>query len=125
MILAYEIWRQDWAGDQEQLIAHAKTLSDYWQMDHKGLVTSLRHLMATRDSCMQRQSFKKSLDLWLAVLKDANVVSIEDPGIKILCSYLVGQTQAAFCERTFAQVVEIQKLVRSIFLISSKNIPWT
>ena len=71
--------------------------------------------MATRDSCMQRQSFKKSLDLWLAVLREANVVSIEDPGFKILCSYLVGQTQSAFCERTFAQVVEIQKLVRLIF----------
>ena len=115
VVLAYDIFRKDWSGSQEEPILHAKTLADFWKVDHKTLVPQMRHLLATRDSCMHRRSFASSLDVWLAVLKEERVVNVDQPGWKVLCSFLLAQTQSARHERTFAQVFEIQRL-GAIFL---------
>ena len=123
LILSYDLFRKDWQFDQEALIGHAKTLAEYWKVDSPQLVTSLRHLMAIRDTVAQRSAFQSAAALWLAVVQEAGVQNNEDPGHKVLCSFLLGHTQSAACERTFAKVVEMQTLAISCQFLSDDKVP--
>jgi hypothetical protein len=73
-------------------------------------VVSLRRLLAIRDTVLQRGSVDAATELWLRVAQE-DKVDLKDPGVHILCTFLLGQTQSAHCERVFARVVEMQTLV--------------
>ena len=59
---------------------------------------------------LQRGSVDTATELWLRVAQE-DKVDLKDPGVHILCTFLLGQTQSAHCERVFARVVEMQTLV--------------
>ena len=90
----------------------AKLLAEFWKLGGRDLVTSLRQLMAVRDTVLLRGSVESALELWLLVAQEDKMAATDDPGHKVLCSFLLGQTQSAHCERIFALVVEMQYLAK-------------
>ena len=109
-ILSYQMFRPTWNFDQADLIDKAKPMAEFWKLDQAQLVASLRHLMALRDTVLQREAFESAAPLWLAVAQEGQLCDLQDPGSRVLFSFLLGQSQSAACERTFAQVVEMQTL---------------
>lgn len=108
------MFRPDWQFNQEALIDFAKPLAEFWKLDGRNLVTSLRRFMAVRDAVLQRGAVESALQLWLLVAQEDRMASTNDPGHKVLCSFLLGQTQSAHCERTFSLVVEMEYLGRQV-----------
>ena len=87
------MFRPGWKFDQQALIDFAKPLAEFWKLDGRDLVTSLRRLMAVRDTVLQRGSVESALERLLVV--GDKMAATDDPGHKVLCSFLLGQTQSA------------------------------
>lgn len=114
LVMAYSMFRPDWTFSQEGLTQKATVLAEFWQLSLPDVMSGLRHAFALRDACIESNDSLRtgrSLDLWLAVLKERSAGgSFDGAAATILQSFLVAQTQSACCERTFSRVEELKNL---------------
>ena len=68
----------------------------------------MRSAFAFRDALLQKTKFKGAEDLWLRVLVDIKERQLKNAD-RLVSAFVLAPSQAAACERSFAQAVKLQE----------------